>query len=391
MGDLTKCSPSVGRASAAAPAGFSGAGSSGAGAGAPVTMISGIGAFRVIMPLAEGFFSRIRRSPLEYSNSSRLCSFIFCRSCSICWISGLAMDGLLLDFEGFLGFIPVSELNEISRPAGQDFRPIPLNGYIVLNPYPADAFHINSWFNRYHVSLFQQALLALCNPRLFVDFQTKSMARAVNEKLVQFVTCQYPPRCCVHSFAGYPRPGRRNRRLLGFLHCSMPLAHTPRRPSGEDRPRNVAAIVAEYNTQVQHHQLIFPQSLGSGSRMRDRRPCASGIRFPPQSRVPAPTASASECRTPSPRSPGSQPFAFVPILKRPSGPVGLGPRRAPAPCCNLSPRLFGARPIAPPSGCSGHSRPSSTPLRLGPPLPRRTTPPSAEPPSPLPSPPVPAL
>src|SRR5277367_5877469 len=79
---------------------------------------------------AEGFFSRIFRSPREYSNSSRLCSLIKRRSCSICWTSGLAMEELSDDFEGCFRFMPVkrkqpsksSESSSIASPEVQQIE-----------------------------------------------------------------------------------------------------------------------------------------------------------------------------------------------------------------------------------------------------------------------------
>src|ERR1700674_4089425 len=103
MGDLTRCKSSVDRASEAAAADsvehrlLS---------SEPGTIISGADTDRTATRApAEGFRKRMRKSPREYSNSSRLCSLMNRRSCSIFWISGLANDGL--DFEGFLRFMPV--------------------------------------------------------------------------------------------------------------------------------------------------------------------------------------------------------------------------------------------------------------------------------------------
>src|SRR5207342_3281772 len=74
---------------------------------APATIISGADIARVVVMAApdDGFFSLIRKSPREYSNSSRLCSAMVFRSCSIWSISGLTDGPLADDFEGFLRFI----------------------------------------------------------------------------------------------------------------------------------------------------------------------------------------------------------------------------------------------------------------------------------------------
>src|SRR2546423_9476134 len=113
MGDLTKCKSSEERGLSVAGA----AGEAGAEAGdardwvcgeAPATIISGTEIWRIALP--EGFFRRILRSPWAYSNSSRLCSVMKRRSCSICSISVFANAELAADLEGFLGFMPVKSL-----------------------------------------------------------------------------------------------------------------------------------------------------------------------------------------------------------------------------------------------------------------------------------------
>src|ERR1700721_3803894 len=81
----------------------------------------------------DGFFNLIRRSPREYSNSSRLCSLIKRRSCSICWTSGLAMEEPSAGFEGCFRFMPVSKLDEIPRNAGQYFGAARVHSDVVFN------------------------------------------------------------------------------------------------------------------------------------------------------------------------------------------------------------------------------------------------------------------
>src|ERR1700724_421436 len=61
--------------------------------------------------VCDGFRQRIRRSSREYSNSSRLCSVMYCRRSSLWWLSGLA--NAPIDFEGFFRFMPALDLDEI--------------------------------------------------------------------------------------------------------------------------------------------------------------------------------------------------------------------------------------------------------------------------------------
>src|SRR5260370_8098123 len=55
---------------------------------------------------------------------------------------------------------------------------------------------------------------------------------------------------------------------LRVLHRTIPSSDARRGPPYKYGAGNVAAIVAEYSTQVQHDQFIFPQSLGGGPCMR---------------------------------------------------------------------------------------------------------------------------
>src|SRR5664279_4293173 len=143
MGDFTRCRSSPPRTSAVAsdPAVVSPAGTSAAG-----TMISAACLGAAISGAALGFLSRIFRSPLEYSNSSRLCSLMKRSNCSICPISGVANDELALDFDGFFRFMPLSDLDEIPLYAGEDFIAPGLHCNDILNADAAHAFHINTRF-----------------------------------------------------------------------------------------------------------------------------------------------------------------------------------------------------------------------------------------------------
>src|ERR1700739_2887335 len=179
---------------------------------APATMISGrafdLAAVNTVP--GEGFFNRMRRSPREYSNSSRLCSAMVFRSCSIWSMSGPAGDPPPLDFTPFLRFIftsgsakqtlkPVSpqgpakqtpksaspqgcktnpgktqivlELCEIPRGAGQNFVTPLLHRDVVFDSNSAYTGNIHTRFYRNHVSQRKLCFLALCQPRVLVNFQ----------------------------------------------------------------------------------------------------------------------------------------------------------------------------------------------------------------------------
>src|ERR1700686_4703832 len=158
MGDLIRCKSSLLRPSPPpadacwlALANVSGA--------PPGTIISGAYPLRDCCnttPL-DGLRKRIRRSPREYSNSSRLCSVMNCNSCSICFNSRFAKLSVALlatCLEVFLRVMRSSNLDEIPRNAGQHFYPIGVHRHIIFNAYPAHALDIDSRFNGHHVPRF---------------------------------------------------------------------------------------------------------------------------------------------------------------------------------------------------------------------------------------------
>src|ERR1700682_1454196 len=215
--------------------------------------------------VCDGFRKRIRRSPREYSNSSRLCSVMNCRSSSICWISGLA--NAPVDFEGFFRFMPALDLDEIPRNAGQYFGTVSVHGNIVFDANSPDAFRVHAGFNSNHVSRFQALLLPPRHSGVLMALQPEPMAGAMNKQTIKMVTCQDLPCSSIHVAAGGAISDRGNGCRLRFQNPSVPRPDATGGPPHKDRAGDVAAIVAEYNTQVQDHQLIFPQSFGSRATM----------------------------------------------------------------------------------------------------------------------------
>ncbi len=64
---------------------------------------------------------------------------------------------------------------------------------VVFDSNSADTGNIHTRFYRNHVSQGKLCFLALCQPRVFVNFQSQAMTRAMDEILIQPVGCQYPP------------------------------------------------------------------------------------------------------------------------------------------------------------------------------------------------------
>src|SRR5882724_10928225 len=215
---------------------------------------------------ADGLRKRIRRSPREYSNSSRLCSVMNCRSSSICWISGLA--NAPVDFEGFFRFMPVLNLDEIPRNAGQYLGTVSVHGHIVLDANSPDAFRVHAGFNGDDVSRFQALFLPPRHLGVLMDLQPKPVAGAMHKQAIKMVTRQDSPCSGIYVAADGAICCRNNGCRLRFQNPSVPHPDATGGPPHKDRTGDVAAIVGEYNTQVQYHQLIFPQAFGGETRMR---------------------------------------------------------------------------------------------------------------------------
>src|ERR1700739_1786031 len=96
------------------------------------------------------------------------------------------------------------------------------------------------------------------------------MPCAVHEILFQSVFLKDFSRGGIHFSASYPCLNGSDRGFLRFLNRPVPLPHALRSTPQMHGSRHVAAIVAEYSTQVQHDQLIFPQLLSRRTGMRKR-------------------------------------------------------------------------------------------------------------------------
>jgi hypothetical protein len=160
------------------------------------------------------------------------------------------MEELSAAFEGCFRFMPVSELDEIPRYAGQYFGIPCVHGDVIFDPNSPDACHVNPRFNRDHESRFESRFLPPRDARIFMYFQAQSVPRAMGEKPVQFVPSQDLPRSSIHISAGDSGSYCRYRRVLRFQDRLIPLFHTRRSSANVHCARDVAAIVREYSTQV---------------------------------------------------------------------------------------------------------------------------------------------
>src|SRR3984885_8334691 len=164
-----------------------------------------------------------------------------------------------------------SDLNDIPRRAGEHFGFARVYRNIVLDADAADAGNVHSRLDGDDVSGFQFLLLPFRDARVLVNFNSEPMPRAVGEVTVKPVTGQNLPGSSVHFPAGYARAHGRNGRRSSFLHRFVPAANLGRRFAHDYGSGNVAAIVREYSTHVEHDQFVFLQSFIGRSRMWKRR------------------------------------------------------------------------------------------------------------------------
>jgi len=94
------------------------------------------------------------------------------------------MEELSAAFEGCFRFMPVSELDEIPRYAGQYFWISLLHDDIILNANSTYPRHVNSRLNRDHESRFEPSFLASCQPGILMYFQAEPVPRTMREKPV---------------------------------------------------------------------------------------------------------------------------------------------------------------------------------------------------------------
>ena len=145
-----------------------------------------------------------------------------------------------------------------------------MNGNFVLHANSAHAFHINSRFQRYHITRANFLFLASPNPRPLVNFYAEAMARAVYEIPPEALLVEKTPRGPVNTSGSYTGAESVVRGFLGLLDRRVPAPNASGRAPQKHRARQITAVVAEYSTQVQHHQFVFLQTLFRRPRMRQR-------------------------------------------------------------------------------------------------------------------------
>jgi hypothetical protein len=163
------------------------------------------------------------------------------------WVRGRRTSTRLLRLFPFHAF---SNLNEIPLDAGQDFTSTGAYCHVVFDPDAPNTFEVHARFYRNHISWFESSCLVSRYSGLFMYFQSQTMTCTVHEPRFQPVLLQDVSHGGIHIPAGNASLHRRYPGFLCFLYCPVPAPNSLRRPSHVDRSRHIAAIVAEYNTQV---------------------------------------------------------------------------------------------------------------------------------------------
>src|SRR4029077_8200667 len=104
--------------------------------------------------------------------------------------------------------MPVLELDEIPRNAGQYFGLVLVHGHIVFYANSPNALRVDTWFDGDDIPRFQQPLLPPRQPGVLVYLQPQSMAGAMHEETVQTVPRKNLPCSCINIAAACSGPDR---------------------------------------------------------------------------------------------------------------------------------------------------------------------------------------
>src|SRR5712664_1016043 len=118
-----------------------------------------------------------------------------------------------------------------------------VNGDIVFNANPPDACRIYARFNGDYVSRLQALFLPPRHSGIFVHFESKPMARAVNKEMVQAILSQDLPGRRIDISAGRAGLCGRDRSPLSLQYSLVPDSDALWCPPHVHRARDVAAIV----------------------------------------------------------------------------------------------------------------------------------------------------
>src|SRR2546428_5311727 len=97
-----------------------------------------------------------------------------------------------------------------------------MNGNFVLDANAAHAFHINSRFQRHHVTRANFLFLTSANPRPLLDFDAEAVTRAVHEIRAEAMLIENTPRLPRNASRRYTGAESVVRRFLRPLYPSGP-------------------------------------------------------------------------------------------------------------------------------------------------------------------------
>src|SRR5579884_3083923 len=221
------------------------------------------------------FFRRTRNPSCSYSNSSSRCDSMKASSFSSGPNSTREVDGWLSELFFRFSLIECQSSRRFRGAVVRTSVPFAWSNF-VFQPYSTDSFYINPGFERNHTTCPDFRLLITANPGTLMDFDPKPVARTMHERSPEATMNEQTPGRPVHASGAYTGAESLMRSLLGLLNCFIPTSNPRGCAPQKNRARNVTAVVAEYSTQVQHHQFVFPQAFFGRLRMGQRRTRAGG-------------------------------------------------------------------------------------------------------------------
>jgi hypothetical protein len=164
-----------------------------------------------------------------------------------------------------------SEFEEFPWGGRKNFGAARSHQGIVFDPNSPNAFHVYAGLQSHHVTRLQKRFLVPSDSGIFMDFQANSMTRTMDKIASEAFMLQNVPGGRIDGPTRYSRLQRTPCRRLRIQDRMVPLAHTRGRLTNVHSARKVAAVAAQYSTEVQHDQLVFPDSARRGTRMWQRR------------------------------------------------------------------------------------------------------------------------
>src|SRR5579872_2848237 len=163
-----------------------------------------------------------------------------------------------------------SEFEEFPGGRGQNFTAARRDQGIVFNSNSPNAFDVYTGFQGHHVAGRETRLLVPSDPGILMNLKADAVARAMNKIPTKSLALQDVSGRGVDRTAGHAGLQRVAGRRLRLQHRLVPLADARGGLPHENRARQVTAVAAQYSTQVEDDQLVFPNLARGWTRMRQR-------------------------------------------------------------------------------------------------------------------------